>query len=125
MRRSPVTFSITVLEGMASGLAVVTCPFEGYQALGNPGEHFVVTPFGDSKTLATTLNHLIENPELRKKLGQNARLHSLKYDWSIVADRILDTYEKILSSQSTQAKPVSKVGSQGLFSDQLKLELPA
>lgn len=90
------TFSITVLEGMASGLPVVTTPFKGYEALGVAGEHFTTVPFGDPDALCVELERLVKDRAGREALGKRARAHSLNFDWSIVADRVLDVYKSVL-----------------------------
>lgn len=107
------TFSITVLEGMASGLPVVTTPFEGHRALGEPGKHFMTTPFGDVDALANELLSLMNDPEKRHRLGTAARAHSLSFDWSLVADHLLDIYKTVLgrsvgeSISSTSGKEIT------------------
>lgn len=93
------TFSITVLEGMAAGLPVVTTNFKGHRDLGIPDRHFVTTPFGDEDLLAKQLVELVRTPERRQELGRAARAHSLSFDWSIVARRVLDVYEQVLEEE--------------------------
>ncbi|MBS1986209.1 MAG: glycosyltransferase family 4 protein [Bdellovibrionales bacterium] len=93
------TFSITVLEGLASGLPVLTTDFIGHRDLGEPGKHFLTTPFGDDAALGKELVRLIRDKAAREKLGHAAREHALNFDWAIVARKILNVYEAVLSAQ--------------------------
>ncbi len=89
------TFSITVLEGMASGLPVITTPFKGYEALGEAGKHFLTVPFADENALCLEMERVLRDSELKKTLGLAARQHSLNFDWSRIADRLLKLYQSI------------------------------
>ena len=99
------TFSITVLEGMSSGLPVITTPFDGHRALGVPGQHFLATPFGEDAPLAEALLNLIRDKELRTRLSQAARARSLEFDWSVIAGRYLKVYESVLKEEGLEVAP--------------------
>lgn len=92
-------FSITLLEGMASGLSIVTTRFEGVEAAGRDGEHFLTSEFGDEVELEQRLLTLIDDAALRRKLGEGARLHAMKYDWLKIADQLLAIYSRVLRDE--------------------------
>lgn len=93
------SFSVTLLEGMASGLPIVTTSFDGHLTHGVPGKHFQTTPYGDAEALANELILLMDNPEKRAQLSRDARLHAMDFDWSTVADRILDVYRDVMAER--------------------------
>ena len=88
-------FSVTLLEGMASGLPVLTTNWEGYEYMGVAGEHFETVPFEDDLALEQKLLVYVNDPEKRRQLGEQARAHALSYSWRTITDRILGVYETV------------------------------
>jgi glycosyltransferase involved in cell wall biosynthesis len=66
-------FSITLLEGMASGLAVVATLTGGTPEALIPGANALEFPPGDALGCAECLGKLLESPGLVRSLGQAAR----------------------------------------------------
>lgn len=65
--------SRVLLEGMASGLAVISTPYGGTsEAIIDEENGLLFTP-GDSLDLAREIERLILDPELRRRIAQNAR----------------------------------------------------
>ncbi len=66
--------SNSMLEAMAMGLACVCtdCPAGGARAVIKDGENGLLTPVGDSHALYLAMKKIAENPELAKKLSENA-----------------------------------------------------
>jgi glycosyltransferase involved in cell wall biosynthesis len=67
---SPEPFGITFIEGLASGLPVVTTDMGGAREIVDSKCGVLVS--ADADSLAHTLKIMITNPELRQKLGANA-----------------------------------------------------
>ncbi len=65
----------SLLEAMAMGMPVVStdCPCGGPKAVINDGENGFLIPVGDEDALADRINRLIEDKELAKRFGVNAR----------------------------------------------------
>jgi len=88
---------MSVIEGMAYGLAVVTTPVGAVPDIIVPGETGLLCPPGDASALAEHLRAVISDPMLRKRLGQAAQtfhrehldapalVHRLKSIWEGVA----------------------------------------
>jgi len=63
----------SVLEAMATAVPVVLTPFVGLSSdLGRPGEHYLLAE-PDAGGLAARLGDLVEDPDLRRELGQRGR----------------------------------------------------
>ncbi|MBU1879551.1 MAG: glycosyltransferase family 4 protein, partial [Chloroflexi bacterium] len=87
------SFGIVLLEAMAAGLPVVASDIVGFRAVvSHGGEGLLVTP-RDPEELARALILLLRNRELGASMGERGREKSANYDWSAVADRVLDFYE--------------------------------
>ncbi len=67
-----------LLEAMASGLPAVATRVDGIQELVAHGVHGLLTPPRDSDALADAVIQLLENPRLRKEIGEAARAHVLQ-----------------------------------------------
>lgn len=81
-------FGMSVLEGMACGIPVVTSPCAGVSSLIYPGKNGFVA--ADSVELASALTRL-QDPSLRRFLGAAARKTAEDHSW----DRVADTYESL------------------------------
>ncbi|MGI9151186.1 MAG: glycosyltransferase [Limnohabitans sp.] len=69
----PFVLSWSLLEAMSAGCAIVGSDTEPVREFIQDQENGVLTPFFDTEKLAENVIHLLENPELRQKLGSAAR----------------------------------------------------
>ncbi len=97
---SPAThaesFGIVLLEAMASGKPIVAFNNSGYRAvLTGPAAEFLV-PVGDVKQLEETLKRLVDDENLRQRLGEWGIREAEKYSWEKVGGRILRFYEEVM-----------------------------
>lgn len=69
----PEPLSLALLEGMASGKAVVAAAHGGPVEIINNGLNGKLYPPKDINALAACLEELLNNDDLRRKIGQNAR----------------------------------------------------
>jgi len=89
------TTSLTVMEAMSCGLAVVSTKVGFIKNYITRGVNGVFFDMGDAYSLYTKLKSLVENSTLRDKLGLNARLTILKnYQWDMTAKNISDLLKK-------------------------------
>ena len=63
---------MSVIEGMAGGLAIVATPVGAVEDIITHNQTGLLVPPGDAAALADALRRLIENPELRHRLGSAA-----------------------------------------------------
>ena len=86
---------------MATGLPVVGFANNGYALLmkDTKGERFFAPP-KDVKGLAEHLQTLISDPNLRKEMGRWGIEKAKRYGWNVVAQEVLDFYEKVLKKDA-------------------------
>ena len=85
----------TILEAMACGLPVIATSVQGSEEVVQDGVNgFLVRPRDPAK-LGQALVKLINDPNYARRMGEQARIMSKKYDWSKIAASYLATYEKL------------------------------
>jgi glycosyltransferase involved in cell wall biosynthesis len=89
---------MVLLEAMAHGRAIVATPVGGIPSLVEDGVTGVLVPQGDAQALREAITRLLENPELRRKLGVAARARVQEVaSWDRVVDETLAAYEAALA----------------------------
>lgn len=93
-------FSNTILEAMASGVAIVSCRSVGVVDCLRDGDNALLTEAGDVPTLAQTLGRLIGDAALRRRLAETALTECRRiYSWEAVAGRIMRVYDTVLAQR--------------------------
>jgi glycosyltransferase involved in cell wall biosynthesis len=83
-----------VCEYLASGKPIVATgeAMRGFDdAL--PGEHFLLA--ADEPDFVEKVVACVRQPDLARRIGQNARRLSEKYDWSHLASKIIDVFQEV------------------------------
>jgi N-acetyl-alpha-D-glucosaminyl L-malate synthase BshA len=89
---------LTLLEGMSTGLPMVSTRVGGVLEILNDGENGLLVPPKSPEELAQTILRLYRDGKLREKLGKNARKTVLKrYTAEKVVNQYLDTFESVIS----------------------------
>ena len=89
--------SISLLEAMASGLAVVVPDAYGNREWVTPGTNGWRYPVGDSEALARCIAEALEDGEKRARMGRaNRTLVEEQADWDRNFERLLRGYERLL-----------------------------
>jgi D-inositol-3-phosphate glycosyltransferase len=91
------SFGMVALESMACGTPVVASETGGLAFLVKDGETGFHVPAADPDALAGRLIELMEDSELREKLGKQASEYAKGFTWSIVVDQILELYASVLA----------------------------
>ena len=91
-----------VLEAMSSGIPVVANLLPGItDDIINPGQCGYVVNCEDTPKFAAALKVLVNNVELRRRLGVNAREEILKYyDLNKIAGQYVDVYNRLVKHQN-------------------------
>jgi glycogen synthase len=93
-------FSNTVLEAMASGLAVLSCRSVGVVDCIRDGENGILTEPGDVRELTAALTRLVQDRPLRERLAAVALEEGRRtYSWTAVGAQIMGVYEQLLGTR--------------------------
>lgn len=89
------SFCFAALEGMATGLPVLTTDCAWVPRLVADGAGIVV-PVGDATALAAGLKKLAENPALRQRMGATGRQQVLeRHTWPASAEKLMGLYRRL------------------------------
>jgi len=91
-------FPLALLEAAASGLPMVVSDLNAFKCIIEDGYNGIVTRRGDPKALADAIIYLLENEDVRKKMGKNARRKVENYSWEKIAEMTEKIYEQVLSN---------------------------
>lgn len=94
--------SNTLLEAMASGLAIVTTAVGGNLELIEDEKHGYLVPADSTLELQDRMHHLLQDPEKRKWLGKNARNRCEK-EFSL--NRMVMNYENLYHRVYDETRP--------------------
>jgi glycosyltransferase involved in cell wall biosynthesis len=84
---------VSVIEGMAAGLAIVATPVGAVEDIIVDGETGLLVPPGDVDALTLALTRLVESPQLRAHLGRKAvAVHRERLDLAPFAKAIRDVW---------------------------------
>jgi phosphatidylinositol alpha-mannosyltransferase len=89
------SFGIVLLEAMASGTPVVASDLEAFKRVLDNDKAGVTFENENSDDLARVVSDLLSNPTKCAELSAQGRLRAAEFDWSVVAERIVDVYESI------------------------------
>jgi len=86
------SFGMILTEAMAAGTPVVASDLDAFRRVLDGGTAGVLFPVGDARALAGTLAELLDDRERRAALTARARTVVAAYDWSVLAERVLEVY---------------------------------
>jgi glycosyltransferase involved in cell wall biosynthesis len=95
---------LTLMEAMMSGLPIITTATCGMRDAIQNERNGLLVPIRSPDSISEAGKRLIENKELRSRLGQAAQAEAIeKYTWEQVAKPVLSVYEKL--SEARQKTP--------------------
>ncbi len=89
------SFGIVLIEAMAAGATVLASDLPAFRRVLAGGACGQLFATGDVDGLASRLTGLLDDPARRAALDEAARADVRRYDWSVVAGRILRVYETV------------------------------
>jgi phosphatidylinositol alpha-mannosyltransferase len=92
------SFGMILLEAMATGRPIVATNIEGFAAVVTNGEEGLLVPPMAEQPLAQALLTLLNDKELRLKMGQKGLITAQKYAWEGIATRILAYYSRTIKN---------------------------
>jgi len=91
-----------LFEYMAMGKGIVASNLDQIGEVLKDGETAILVKPGDVEDLAKGIQNLIDNPKLRKSVGESARKEVVKYyTWDKHVERILEKLKILKSSKVT------------------------
>ena len=89
-------FGIVNLEAMACSVPIVASKVGGIPDVVKDGENGLLVPPKDSEALADAIIYLLENEDIREKMGKNGRTKVENYSWDKMAEETEKIYEEVL-----------------------------
>lgn len=89
------SFGIVLAEAMASGATVLASDIPAFRRVLGDGQAGALFANGDPASLAREAGALLDAPERRAKLAEEALVAVMKYDWSTVARDVVRVYETV------------------------------
>lgn len=94
-------FPRSAIEAACMRLPIVTTDIRGCREVVNDEHNGLMVPLRDAAALEKALRRLIDNPDLRAKLGQAGYERSRKeFDENRVCQTVLETYQRCLSTDA-------------------------
>jgi len=104
------TFSLVVLEALASGLPVVTSRYNGAVELFTEGaEGYLLSDPTSVDELLLRLDPLFD-PVVRERMGRSARRLAEKHTFRQNVDQVLSVYEEVLARGSPRGRRSASKG---------------
>lgn len=90
------SFGIVNLEAMACGVSIVASRIGGVPNVVKNGQNGLLVPPGDSEALTDAIIYLLENEDVREKMGRNGRKKVEDYSWDKIAEKTEKVYEIVI-----------------------------
>ncbi|MCS7367306.1 MAG: glycosyltransferase family 4 protein [archaeon YNP-WB-062] len=94
---STEVFPLVLLEAAASGLPIVVSDLNTFKCIIKDGYNGLFTKRGDAKSLASAIIYLLENEDVRRRMGENARKNVENYSWNKITEEYEEVYERVLN----------------------------
>jgi glycosyltransferase involved in cell wall biosynthesis len=90
-----------VFEAMAAGRPVITNEETTMARIVREEQCGCLVPYGDPVALRRVIRELLEDPDLRNRLGGNGlRAFRQKYHWGIMDERLRSLYRRLFAARS-------------------------
>lgn len=93
------SFGLVAVEALASGIPVVAPRVGGLSTVITDGETGYLLDNRSSEAFVRHLERLLDDDQLRQRMGHAARPSVMKYAWPIVARQVLSVYEELTTAQ--------------------------
>jgi 1,4-alpha-glucan branching enzyme len=91
-------FSQAVLKALGQGKPVVVTDVGGLPYEVGYGRFGIITKFGDTSGLAQSILRILNSPSLGRELGERGREWACGFTFDLLAKRLIEDYEALLSS---------------------------
>ena len=107
------SFSLPVLEAMASGCAVLTTKNKGVAEYAEDGKNCIMFHMKNPEDMTKKIIHVIENETLRKKIICEGLKTASQYTWDKIIPQIIEYYRQIAGYTPVKSK-VTKANTCGI-----------
>jgi len=87
-------FGIVYLEASACGKPIVASDAGGVRDAVVDGQTGLIAKNEDIDDIASKISQLLDDDNLRKKMGEAGRVYAKEHDWPNIADKFIDKYKK-------------------------------
>lgn len=87
---------IILIEAMATGIPIVATNIDGYATVVNNGEEGLLVPPRNSQSLAEALIRLLNDEDLRRRMGEKGLKRAHDFDWEKISQQVVTFYEQTL-----------------------------
>jgi len=101
------TFGLVTLEAMASGLTPVAAKMGGATEIIEEGTSGLFAQPLDGADLAQKVEWLLDHPNYRRTMGEQAHRRAQEYHWESILSRLFTTYEDVIQ-QKKQSRLIRK-----------------
>ena len=91
---------LSLLEASVSGLPLVVSDLEVFRSIVKDGVNGLFTRTGDEKDLADKITYLLENENIRKEMGRNAKDEVYHFSWEEIADKTVGLYTSLINDSN-------------------------
>jgi glycosyltransferase involved in cell wall biosynthesis len=96
---------MSIIEAFAAGIAVIATPVNAVSEVVQHERNGLLVPPGEVDEIAAALRRLIDDADLRRRLGRQARLdHAERYEQSRYIERLVDLWRQAAGDR-TPIKP--------------------
>lgn len=88
--------AMKLMEALAMGVPIVATRLQATQEIVKDHESAILVPQPTPDYLATALNALLDNPDLRTRLSHNARQTAQQYNWAHIANQHKHVYQELV-----------------------------
>ncbi len=103
------SFGMVALEAMAMGRPVIASEVGGLAFLIQDGVTGYHIPSRDPEALANRLYTLLADESCRESMGRAARRYAERFDWAIIAERIVNVYADLLGRHATAGDDIASL----------------
>lgn len=104
------SFGMVALEAMAMGTPVIASEVGGLAHLVQHGVNGFHVPSRDPEALAARILHLLQDKELRARLGTQARRYAQDFAWETITARMIDVYRLLTTPNFSNSAARSMPG---------------
>lgn len=89
---------VALLEAMAAGLPIITCPVGGISDIFVDGENGIFLPKLSPSDIAYSIRYLLQNPSLRSSISENNRQYAWEnFEVNLVTRKLEKIYAEVVS----------------------------